>query len=113
MSHLSRRTDYPWCRSPASSVPPMDEQGLRDSRAFLRVEACDGGLSRGESRRFGRTGFVLYPSPPHVPFSSTPKQRRFAMNCRQFLAALACACIARLRLAARADFSLPGDRASS
>ncbi|HBN8308974.1 TPA: hypothetical protein L3685_006042 [Pseudomonas aeruginosa] len=82
MSYLSRRTTIPWVSLAGQfgAGYAMDEQGLRDfKRAFLRELKHVMVVYPEAKVADSPNGLVLYPSPPHVPFSSTPKQRRLPL----------------------------------
>lgn len=79
MSYLSRRTIIPWIAlaGQLGSGYAMNDQGLRDfRRAFIRelkhilVVYPQAKVSPSE------TGLILYPSPPHVAYKTTPTQKR-------------------------------------
>ncbi|EHH7254078.1 plasmid encoded RepA protein [Escherichia coli] len=82
MSYLSRRTTIPWVSLAGQfgAGYAMDEQGLRDfKRAFLRELKHVMVVYPEAKVADSPNGLVLYPSPPHVPFSSSPKQRRLPL----------------------------------
>ncbi|HCR12401.1 MAG TPA: pirin [Desulfovibrio sp.] len=82
MSYLSRRTTIPWVSLAGQfgAGYAMDEQGLRDfKRAFLRELKHVMVVYPEAKVADSPNGLVLYPSPPHVPFSSAPKQRRLPL----------------------------------
>lgn len=77
MSYLSRRTIIPWVAlaGQLGSGYAMNDQGLRDfRRAFIRelkhilVVYPQAKVAPAEN------GLILYPSPPHVAYKSTPVQ---------------------------------------
>ncbi|MEA4110551.1 hypothetical protein VBK20_24960 [Enterobacter hormaechei] len=80
--YLSRRTTIPWVSLAGQfgAGYAMDEQGLRDfKRAFLRELKHVMVVYPEAKVADSPNGLVLYPSPPHVPFSSAPKQRRLPL----------------------------------
>lgn len=82
MSYLSRRTTIPWVSLAGQfgAGYAMGEQGLRDfKRAFLRELKHVMVIYPKAKVADSPNGLVLYPSPPHVPFSSAPKQRRLPL----------------------------------
>ena len=82
MSYLSRRTTIPWVSLAGQfgAGYAMDEQGLRDfKRAFLRELKHVMVVYPEAKVADSSNGLVLYPSPPHVPFKGSPKQRRLCL----------------------------------
>lgn len=78
MSYLSKRTTIPWVALAGQfgSGYSLSEQGLRDfKRAFLR-ELKNVVMIYPKARvSDSPTGLVLWPSPPHVSYRSTPIQK--------------------------------------
>lgn len=82
MSYLSRRTTIPWVSLAGQfgagySLDDSQGQGLRDfKRAFLRELKHVLVVYPEAKVADSPNGLVLYPSPTHVPFNGTPRQRR-------------------------------------
>lgn len=78
MSYLSKRTTIPWVALAGQfgSGYAMTEQGLRDfKRAFLRELKHVLVIYPQAKVSNSPNGLVLYPSPTHVAFKSTPVQK--------------------------------------
>ena len=78
MSYLSKRTTIPWVALAGQfgSGYAMTEQGLRDfKRAFLRELKHVLVIYPQAKISDSVNGLVLYPSPPHVAYKSTPIQK--------------------------------------
>ena len=78
MSYLSKRTTIPWVALAGQfgSGYAMTEQGLRDfKRAFLRELKHVLVIYPQAKVSDGVNGLVMYPSPPHVAYKSTPIQK--------------------------------------
>lgn len=78
MSYLSKRTTIPWVALAGQfgSGYAMTEQGLRDfKRAFLRELKHVLVIYPKAKVSDGVNGLVMYPSPPHVAYKSTPIQK--------------------------------------
>lgn len=78
MSYLSKRTTVPWVALAGQfgSGYAMTEQGLRDfKRAFLRELKHVLVIYPRAKVSDGVNGLVMYPSPPHVAYKSTPIQK--------------------------------------
>lgn len=78
MSYLSKRTTIPWVALAGQfgSGYAMTEQGLRDfKRAFLRELKHVLVIYPQAKVSDGVNGLVMYPSPPHVAYKSTPVQK--------------------------------------
>ena len=78
MSYLSKRTTIPWVALAGQfgSGYAMTEQGLRDfKRAFLRELKHVLVIYQRAKVSDGVNGLVMYPSPPHVAYKSTPIQK--------------------------------------
>jgi hypothetical protein len=81
MSYLSKRTTIPWVALAGQfgSGYAMTEQGLRDfKRAFLRELKHVLVIYPKAKVADGVNGLVMYPSPPHVAYKSTPIQKGLA-----------------------------------
>ncbi|WP_281661184.1 replication protein RepA [Microvirgula aerodenitrificans] len=79
MSYLARRTTIPWVALAGQfgSGYAMNEQGLRDfKRAFLRELKHVLVIYPQAKLSDSANGLVMYPSPPHVAFKTTPIQKR-------------------------------------
>ena len=77
MSYLSKRTTIPWIALAGQfgSGYSMNEQGLRDfKRAFLRELKHVLVIYPKAKVSDGQNGLVMYPSPTHVAYKSTPIQ---------------------------------------
>jgi hypothetical protein len=78
MSYLSKRTTIPWIALAGQfgSGYATSEQGLRDfKRAFLRELKHVLVIYPQAKVADGLHGLVMYPSPPHVAYKSTPIQK--------------------------------------
>lgn len=78
MSYLSKRTTIPWVALAGQfgSGYAMTEQGFRDfKRAFLRELKHVLVIYPQAKVSDGVNGLVMYPSPPHVAYKSTPIQK--------------------------------------
>ncbi len=79
MSYLSRRTIIPWVAlaGQLGSGYALTDQGLRDfRRAFIRELKHILVVYPQAKVAPSDNGLVLYPSPPHVAYKSTPIQKR-------------------------------------
>lgn len=77
MSYLSKRTTIPWIALAGQfgSGYSMNEQGLRDfKRSFLRELKHVLVIYPKAKVSDGQNGLVMYPSPTHVAYKSTPIQ---------------------------------------